>query len=275
MSRIRRPRWGQHFLKDHSVCEKIADALSLEPDDLVIEIGPGRGAMTRFLARRASRLVAIEIDPELAGRLAREFAGAPTAEVVCADILDMDFSLFLKRYGAPQCYVFGNLPYYITSPIMRHLFAFPAGVRHMTLLMQSEVAERVAARSGSRAYGYLSVLAQINSDPRVVLGVPPGAFSPPPKVQSALVDFSMISRFPLANGGDYTAFLKFAQRCFHQKRKSLLNNLTHKYPRPHIQRILESLQLKDTVRAEQLDLGSLTEIFNAITSTPAVHSARR
>jgi 16S rRNA (adenine1518-N6/adenine1519-N6)-dimethyltransferase len=257
-------KWGQHFLKDASICYKVADMLTFHPDDLVIEIGAGRGAMTRLLVERAARLVAVEIDQGLAEKLAEELAGAPRAEILRADILELDLPSLLKRYGALKCYVFGNLPYYITSPIMRHLFDARAAIRHMTLLMQREVAERVAASPGSRAYGYLSVLAQINSQPRVVLDIPPGAFSPPPKVQSALVDFSMVARFPLWNNNDYDSFLKFAQCCFRHKRKSLLNNLAQKYPRPRIHRLLESLQLKDTIRAEQLDLDELAEVFSAI-----------
>lgn len=257
---------GQHFLKDETVCRKIASVLTFRPDDLVVEIGAGRGAMTRLLVGRAPRLIAVEIDQGLAENLAKEFAGAPRAEILRADILEVDFSSLLKRCSARYCYVFGNLPYYITSPIMGHLFEARAAIRHMTLLMQREVAERVAARPGSRSYGYLSVLAQMNSDPQVMLSLPPGVFSPPPKVESALVDSPMITRFPSWDNGDCKAFLEFAQLCFHQKRKSLLNNLAQNYSRPRLQRLLESLQLKDTIRAEELDVGKLAEIFKAVTS---------
>jgi 16S rRNA (adenine1518-N6/adenine1519-N6)-dimethyltransferase len=259
-------KWGQHFLKDETVCQKIASVLTFRPDDLAVEIGAGRGAMTRLLVDRAPRLIAVEIDQGLAENLAKEFADNTHAEILRADILEVDLSSLLKRCSARSCYVFGNLPYYITSPIMRHLFEARAAIRHMTLLMQREVAERVAAGPGSRSYGYLSVLAQINSSPRVILGIPPGAFSPPPNVESALVDFAMITRFRFWNDKDYEAFLRFAQLCFHQKRKSLLNNLAQKHSRPRLQRLLEALQLKDTVRAEQLDIGKLADIFKAITN---------
>jgi 16S rRNA (adenine1518-N6/adenine1519-N6)-dimethyltransferase len=263
------PKWGQHFLKDQAVCQKIASMLTFQPDDLVVEIGAGRGALTRLLAHRAARLTAIEIDPGLATKLAEELAGYPHAEVLRVNILEVDFFSLLKRHNASQCYVFGNLPYYITSPIMRRLFDARAAIHHMTLLMQREVAERVTAKPGSRAYGYLSVLAQLNSDPRIILAVPPGAFSPPPKIHSSLVDFPAIARFPLWNDKDYDAFLTFAQLCFHQKRKSLVNNLAQKHSRTRLHRLLEALQLKETIRAEQLHLGKLAEIFNAMTSKAA------
>jgi 16S rRNA (adenine1518-N6/adenine1519-N6)-dimethyltransferase len=263
------PKWGQHFLKDLSVCRKIVNFLTLQPDDLAVEIGPGRGIMTRLLAPRAPRLLAIEIDPSLAEKLAEEFTAPSGVEILCADILTVDLSLVLKRYGAPHCYVFGNLPYYITSPIVRHLFAERAAIRHMTLLMQREVAERVTAEPGSRAYGYLSLLVQINSSPRIVLGIPPGAFSPPPKVHSALVDFPIAAKFPLWKESYYDAFLSFAQLCFRQKRKSLLNNLAQTYSRPVVAQLLASVQVEETIRAEQLSLGKLAEIFKAITNKAA------
>jgi 16S rRNA (adenine1518-N6/adenine1519-N6)-dimethyltransferase len=263
-SQVRRPKWAQHFLKDEAVCRKIVNALSLQEDDLVVEIGAGRGAMTRLLADRAQRVVAIEIDVELAKVLHDAFSGRAHVEIVCADILEMDFSSLLKQHKGSACYVFGNLPYYITSPILHRLFSASERIRHMTLLMQQEVGERVAAAPGTRSYGYLSVLAQLDSEPRIQLVVPPGAFSPPPKVWSALVDFPVQPRFPGWNDQDHDAFLAFAQVCFRQKRKSLLNNLAQVYSRESGKRVLEAQGIRESIRAEQLGLLELAEIFRKL-----------
>jgi 16S rRNA (adenine1518-N6/adenine1519-N6)-dimethyltransferase len=260
----RRAKWGQHFLKDESLCRKIADSLQFETDDLAVEIGPGRGVMTRLLAARARRLVAIEIDTDLAQKLAEDFSAAPEVKVLAADILETDFSSLLVWNNAKCCYVFGNLPYYITSPILRHLFDARRLIRHMTLLMQREVAERVTASPGSRAYGYLSIIAQLDSAPRITLVVPPGAFSPPPKVHSALVDFPISARFPLWTDRTRQSFLEFVETCFHQKRKSLLNNLARKYTRGRVEGIIQTQGLDSNVRAEQIDINGLVEIFTAV-----------
>lgn len=262
----RRPKWGQHFLKDQSVCARIAGSLRLNPDELVVEIGAGRGALTRLLAEQGRRLVAVEIDPELAAKLTQEFSGIPQVEVFCADILKMDFSSLVERHNTNSCCVVGNLPYYITSPILHHLLNAHESIRSMTLLMQREVAERVTARAGSRAYGYLSVLAQINAEPHILLTVPPGAFSPPPKVFSALVDFPIAPQFPLWTGKTRREFLEFVQICFRQKRKSLLNNLAQNYSRPRARQLLANHGLKVDVRAEQLDIRRLAEVFASMTS---------
>lgn len=264
MSHVRRPKWGQHFLKDQSLCQKIADSLSLQPEDLVVEIGPGRGAITRLLAPRARLVVAIEIDQGLAAKLSEEFSGLPHVEIIAADILEVDLSSLLKRHNARRCYIFGNLPYFITSPILHYLFNQRASIRHMTLLMQREVAERVTAKPGSRAYGYLSVHTQFHSDPHVTFSVPSGAFSPAPKVQSALVDFRMIPSYPLWNEDDRTAFLHFAHVCFGQKRKTLANNLAGKYSPIVVQTVLNANGIEVTARAEQLGLADLAAIFRAI-----------
>jgi 16S rRNA (adenine1518-N6/adenine1519-N6)-dimethyltransferase len=252
---------GQHFLKDAAFCRRIAASLSFRPEDLVIEIGAGEGAMTRFLVSRARQLVAVEIDPALAAKLSNEFQGNSRVEILPKDILKVDLAALARERRFEAAFVFGNLPYYITSPILRHVFDARASIREMALLMQREVAERVTAAPGSRSYGFLSVLAQCYSQPRPVLTIPPGAFSPAPKVHSVLVNFRMAGRFPGWYPADYAAFLKFAQLCFGQKRKSLLNNLSQKYSRSRVQQVLEAQSLAEYVRAEQLGLEELAAVF--------------
>ncbi len=246
--------------------------------------------MTELLAQRAGRVIAIEIDPTLAQQLEESVENEPRIQTLQADILSTDIPEICRRYKTEQCFVFGNLPYYITSPILHHLFRSSNFIRAMALLMQREVAARLTASPGRRAYGYLSVLAQFHSEPRIVLTVPPGAFSPPPKVHSCLVDFQMRPRSPEwfkeAQGsgvgathawrarrrgvasplqlGELENFLEFVKRCFAQKRKSLLNNLAGTYSRARAERAVADLGLMVTVRAEQLTLEQFASLFRCL-----------
>ncbi|HKS95751.1 MAG TPA: 16S rRNA (adenine(1518)-N(6)/adenine(1519)-N(6))-dimethyltransferase RsmA [Terriglobia bacterium] len=259
----RRPKLGQHFLSDARVRQRIVESIPLRAEDLVIEIGPGQGAMTGLLAARAQRVVAIELDAPLAEQLERRLHGDPRVEVVRGDILATDLAAICRRHQAEDCFVFGNLPYYITSPILHHLFRQREAIRGMALLVQREVAERITAAPGSRARGYLSVLAQLYSEPRLAFSVRPGAFSPPPKVQSALVQFEMTDR-PLAaelQAVDAEEFLEFVKLCFAQKRKSVLNNLAEDFGRETTERTLTSLGWARSLRAEQLSLSQLARLY--------------
>jgi 16S rRNA (adenine1518-N6/adenine1519-N6)-dimethyltransferase len=256
----RRPKLGQHFLVSAPIRERIARALPLRRDDLVIEIGAGRGAMTELLAERARRVLAIELDGALAENLRQKLAPIPAIDVIPADILAADISRICRSNSVEECFVFGNLPYYITSPILHHLLDFRTWIRGMALLMQREVADRITAKPGSRDYGYLSVFTQLFSQPRVLFSVPPGAFSPPPKVHSTLVEFGMTPRFPEWSAEHASKFAAFVKLCFAQKRKSLLNNLSGNFPRGRIEEALRSFQLHPKMRAEQLTLDRLATL---------------
>lgn len=259
-----RPKLGQHFLRDVTVCHRIADSLAIEQDDLLVEIGPGRGALTRLLAPLSRSMTAIEVDPELAAFLRDQFQANENVRIIEQNILAADFQALCRERAVKQCYVFGNLPYYITSPILHHLFAAGPSIRRMTMLMQLEVAERVIAKPGRREYGYLSVMAQCSSRPRVLFQVPPGAFSPPPRVDSALVDFEMVRRFPTRDDRWLSGFLHFVQQCFAQKRKSLLNNLSLKYPKARVRQALAGLKLTDLTRAEQMSIEQLAGVYESL-----------
>jgi len=276
MASRRRPKLGQHFLADRHYRRCIVDALPLGQHELVVEIGPGRGAMTGLLLERAGRVVAIELDAALAETLRREFHGEAHLEVIEADILATDVGRLCRERRAEACFVFGNIPYYITSPIIHHLLGFHSSIRGMALLMQREVAERMIAQPGRRDYGYLTVLARVFSSPRLLLDVPPGAFSPPPQVSSALVGFEMRPNaggaFPTPSdaggpepgnwdAGEVGRFLRFAKACFAQKRKRLLNNLGRTYGREAVEIQLDRLGLAVDVRAEELEVGALADIF--------------
>jgi len=233
---------------------------------MVVENGSGRGAMTGLLSERVSKVVAIEIDPALAGDLRAAFAGKSQVTVMTQDFLSVDLRELLRQQGVRQCFVFGNLPYYITSPILHHLFAFQASIRSMGLLMQQEVARRLTAQPGCREYGYLTVLTRFHWLPRIAFAVPPGAFSPPPKVHSMLVTFAEKPQ-GLQEGLQQTdEFLSFVKHCFAQKRKNLANNLSRHYSRERVARMLAATGMPDSVRAEQLSLEELALVHSFLSS---------
>lgn len=213
-------RLGQHFLHSRSALEKIADACRASAGSHVLEIGPGKGALTEQLLRTGARVTAVEVDPVLAGYLGQKFHGEPRFTLVHADILRVD----LRQFG--RITVAGNLPYYITSPILTRALAIGDLLEAAVFLVQKEVAERIAAQPGSRDYGFLSVLTQVFGEPKILFPVPPGAFRPAPKVDSAVI--RIVPRAsPLT--ADTSGFLEFASQAFRQKRKTLRNNLAPKY----------------------------------------------
>jgi 16S rRNA (adenine1518-N6/adenine1519-N6)-dimethyltransferase len=237
-------RLGQHFLIKGAVLERIARAACPDPQPLVIEIGPGRGALTAKLLERAARVVAIEIDRGLASYLRQRFAGDARLEVIEADVLSTD----LTQWGPAP--IAGNLPYYITSPILER--ALRLRPPRAVFLMQKEVAHRLVAQPGSRDYGYLTVATALFATPKLLCEVPPSAFRPPPKVDSAAVVFS-----PSAPAvSDPEAFLEFAAHCFRHKRKTIRNNLAVVYGKDVIESWPEA-----ALRAEQLSLPQLEDMW--------------
>lgn len=249
-----RPKLGQHFLADARYRRRIADALDLRAGDLAIEIGAGRGAMTGILAERTRRVVAIELDRTLAAHLHKKFEEVPRIEIVQGDILAADFAAICGRCQTEKSFVFGNLPYYITSPILERMRTYRSSIRAMALLVQREVSERIVALPGSRDYGYLSVFVQLFSKPRLLFAVPPGAFSPPPQVHSALVEFQIEPRLPQLAEDAQNLLLTFVKRCFARKRKNIINNLSGIAERAKVESALEKLNLPVTVRAEEMTI---------------------
>ncbi len=238
-------RLGQHFLKENSFLERLAEAACPSREPLVVEIGPGQGALTAFLLPRAGRLIAIELDAALAAGLRARFPGI---EVVEADVL----ATGLSQWGTAV--VAGNLPYYITSPILERICGLGPLLRRAVVLVQREVADRLVASPGSRDYGYLTVATRIYADAEILFRVPPGAFSPPPKVESAAVLLTpREQRVPDASG-----FLEFAGRAFRQKRKTLRNNL-----KPYYGARIESCP-ETGLRAEQLSLEQLHALYERV-----------
>ena len=212
---------GQHFLSDSSWQERIARAVRID-GGVWVEIGAGHGEMTTRLAQRASKVFAIELDRQLAARLREIAAPYKNVEVVESDVMAVDFAALTN--GA-RFSVYGNLPYYITSPILHRLFEHADQIAAIHIVIQFEVAARIVASPGRRDYGYLSVVSQWFGRPEIAFRIPPGAFRPPPKVASALVSFRMPGARASHLLDDEDAFLDFVKECFAQKRKTLRNNL--------------------------------------------------
>lgn len=258
---------GQHFLADRRVLRRITDALALSGREMVIEIGAGRGALTSMLAGRAGLVVAVELDPELAQFLRETFsAKAETArvEVIEADVLRLPLASLPARHGFERARVAGNLPYYITSPILTHLFGARQVLDSAVVMVQLEVAHRVVARPGRRDYGLLSVSAQYFTRPELLFRIPPGAFRPAPKVDSAVVRLTPLDRGSELAIADDAAFLRFAGGCFRQKRKTLANNLKGRYAPDLIQQGLNQIKAQPNARAEELSVEQLAALYRAL-----------
>jgi 16S rRNA (adenine1518-N6/adenine1519-N6)-dimethyltransferase len=245
---------GQHFLRDASVCARIADAVAGSPEVRVIEIGPGQGVLTEELLEKGVPLTAIEIDPVLAGGLRERFADRDGFQVIEQDVLKVDLRQVVEQLGAGRVVIAGNLPYYITSPILRRVFEISDLVEQAVFLIQKEVALRLVAGKNTRDYGFLTLLCRLHSEPELLFSVPPGAFQPPPKVTSAVVRLAMRS-----NRAVEARFIEFAQKCFTHPRKKLRNNLAGAYPKDTLQERPEM-----ELRAQQLEVEELVELWRSL-----------
>ncbi len=264
-----RQRLGQHFLDDEHWREQIARAIRVSPHSTAparptanscwIELGAGHGEMTEHLASTGAPVYAIELDPLLVAGLQRLTKRFPKLTVVHGDILKTDFAAMGRRI-----LVYGNLPYYITSPILHRLFCFADVIEEMHFVMQSEVAKRLTAKPGSKAYGYLSVATQIYARPELVFEIPRSAFRPPPKVSSALVTLRLPGERAHLSLDDEDRFLDFVKSCFSQKRKTLVNNLRSLSKPNSIRECLASLRLCPDCRAEQLSVAQFASLYSML-----------
>ncbi len=216
-----RPRksLGQHFLRDNVILERIVRVAALAPADRVLEIGPGLGHLTRLLQAQAGEVLAIELDERLVPLLDREFGAGGTVRIVHGDALAYPYASLGTGWKAVA-----NLPYYISSPLIRRLLAARTVFRDLTLMLQREVAERITAGPGSKDYGYLSALVQRTAIPRIEFIVPAGAFFPPPEVDSAVVTIVVPVTPPVPVRNEQT-FLQVLRAAFSQRRKTLRNSL--------------------------------------------------
>ena len=254
---------GQHWLVDHRILTRIARAADFTPDDTVVEVGAGTGLLTALLARRASRLIAIEIDPDLAAALRERFHGCDNVSVLESDVLALAPEEILSRGGGRLPYVVvGNLPYSIGSAIVRHFLSARAQPRWLLVTLQSEVARNMAAGPGR--ISFLSVQTQYYAQPRVLFDIPPGAFRPPPKVRSALLRLDTLDD-PAVDVVDRKAFLRLVQAGFAAPRKQLRNSLAIglKCRPADAEATLAEAALDPSRRAQTLTLDEWAALYNA------------
>jgi len=261
---------GQNFLRDSQAIQRIASALGDISTRTVVEIGPGQGAITDLLAPKAHRLVAIEVDRELHWILQERYLpekGFPNVTVTRQDVLQFDFTTLAKDAGQPLLVV-GNLPYYITSPILLHLAAQATALDTAVLMVQREVADRVTAHPGTREYGLLTVTLQLYGAAESLFTLPPSAFNPPPEVHSTVFRWRFSPRFAelgMNQSTDEQPFITFLKQSFAQKRKTLSNNLrAAKYSAAQVSAAIEATQTPPQARAETLSLKQFAQLWQAL-----------
>lgn len=261
----RKAKLGQNFLVDASAARRIVDAMGEIHQSTVVEIGPGRGALTKMLAERTGHLVAIEFDSMLARHLCVAFASAKNVEILEADFLNVPLAELLRsrdlQYGPAK--VVGNIPYYVTSDILLRLFEQHDSIETIVVMVQKEVADRLAAEPGSRDYGLLTVTANLFAEVERLFTLPPSAFSPPPQVYSSVLRLR-ISPKASALQVEADQFLQFCKVAFAQKRKTLFNNLRSRYGEKRIREAIQKLPVRTDVRAEALTLHQLAAIHNVL-----------
>lgn len=254
---------GQHWLVDRRIVHRIAEAADVSPNDTVVEVGPGRGALTGELAQRASRLIAVEMDRVLAPALEEKYADAPNVSVIEGDVLDLGVDEILNRGGGGLPYVVvGNLPYNVGSPIVRRFLNAALKPRRLVVMLQAEVAERMAAEPGEMSY--LSVETQVLAEARVLFRVPPRAFRPPPKVHSAVLRLD-VRDSPDVEVDSISSYLELAQAGFAAPRKRLRNSLAIglRIPAPEAGAILGAAGVDGDQRPALLDLDAWRAIYFA------------
>jgi len=261
----RKPKLGQNFLIDASACNRIVETLGDISDRTVLEIGPGRGALTDLLAARAQQLIAVEIDRDLAPRLKAKWSQKNHVRILQSDILQLDLTTLQSPEENCRLIVAGNLPYYITSDVLLYLFSQAAAISRAVLMVQEEVADRIAAHPGVRDYGVLSATAQMHARVEKLFVLPPTSFAPPPKINSAVVRLEMRPRFEEL-AVERVPFLRFLQVCFQQKRKTLANNLKAAAvgSPEEIFVAIETVDLDPAVRAEAVPLKTMARLYRKL-----------
>jgi len=272
-ARGHKPKLGQNFLVDVDAMERIVAALGDISASTVIEIGPGEAALTELLARRAGRLIAVELDRVIAAKLRLRFAPLPNVEILEADILQVDLGTVLGATPGPlrdlrptgrfKTQVVGNLPYYITSEILLKLFAAGDRVETMVLMVQKEVADRLLAEPGGRDYGLLSATAQMYGAVEKLFDLGPESFAPPPNVRSTVFRMRMKPRFDEL-AVDESGFLRFLRAIFAQKRKTVSNNLKSAYDKDAVQAALAMADIGPSARAETIPLEQMARLYLAL-----------
>ena len=261
-------KFGQNFLIDTHVLDKIIDASGVTEDDFVLEIGPGIGTMTQYLCERAREVVAVEIDKNLIPILSDTLKNYSNVTVINEDILKLDICKLAeeKNQGKP-IKVVANLPYYITTPIIMGLFESHVPIDSITIMVQKEVAERMQEKPGSKEYGALSLAVQYYAKPEIVANVPPNCFMPRPNVGSAVIRLTRHEKPPVEVEDEKLVF-RIIRASFNQRRKTLANGLNNSpeihLPKEVIQESIVSLGVPENIRGEALSLEQFAELSNEI-----------
>lgn len=259
-------RFGQNFLIDAHVLEKIVSAAGITKDDCVLEIGPGIGTMTQYLAESAGQVIAVEIDTNLLPILTDTLKDYSNVKVINQDILKVDINELVKEYnnGRP-IKVVANLPYYITTPIIMGLFESNVPINNITVMVQKEVADRMQVGPGSKDYGALSLAVQYYASPYIVANVPPNCFIPRPNVGSAVIRLTRYQEPPV-QVKDPKLMFKLIRASFNQRRKTLQNGLNNSpeisFSKEEITKAIESLGVSPSVRGEALSLEQFAQLAN-------------
>lgn len=261
-------RFGQNFLIDTHVLEKIIAASEITKEDFVLEIGPGIGTMTQYLAEAAREVAAVEVDRSLIPILEDTLKEWDNVEVINEDILKVDIrELALKKNGGKPIKVVANLPYYITTPIIMGLFENQVPIDSITIMVQKEVADRMQVGPGTKDYGALSLAVQYYAKPKIVANVPPNCFMPRPKVGSAVIRLERYEQPPVKVNSEKKMF-QIIRASFNQRRKTLVNGLKNaqglNYSREEIEQALKKCGLSPNVRGEALSLLQFAELSNAL-----------
>ena len=257
---------GQNFLIDDTVCPAMADA-ACDPNTGVLEIGPGVGVLTQELAKRAKRVVAIELDERLKKILPKTLGEFNNIKVIFGDAMKLDLGGIIKDEFADceRVCVCANLPYYITSPIIMHLLESRLPIDSVTVMVQKEAGERLCAEVGTRDSGAVTVAVSYFAKAEILFGVDRTSFMPPPNVDSAVIRLKIRDEAPIKLN-DEKGFFKFVKACFAQRRKTLVNTVSNSLPvsKDKIRAALAELGLLETVRSEQLTLNQLADLFNIL-----------
>lgn len=262
-------RFGQNFLIDTHVLEKIIKSAEITKDDLVLEIGPGIGTMTQYLCENAREVIAVEIDKNLIPILENDtLAQYDNVTIINEDILKLDLNALVKeRNGGKRIKVVANLPYYITTPIIMGLFESHVPLQNITVMVQKEVADRMQAGPGSKDYGALSLAVQYYAKPYIAANVPQNCFMPRPNVGSAVIRLTLHEEPPV-KVKDEAFMFALIRASFNQRRKTLVNGLTNAaelcLSKEEVQAALEELGLPATVRGEALTLEQFAELTNVL-----------